>query len=74
MPTNQGLALLLGLVDLGKEGGGLAAEALVEHAAGAATNKLGELQRVITMKRLPYTDIHTHPYLYEALHHHAEKS
>jgi hypothetical protein len=46
METNQRLALLLGLVDLGKKGGGLAAESLVQDTARAAADNLCELQGI----------------------------
>ena len=41
--TNELLALLLGLLDLGEKGVGLAVESLFQDAASAAVNKLGEL-------------------------------
>ena len=41
--TNKLLALLLGLLDLGEKGVGLAVESLLQDAASAAVNKLGEL-------------------------------
>ena len=42
--TNELLALLLGLLDLGEKSVGLAVESLLQDAASTAVNKLGELR------------------------------
>ena len=42
--TNELLALLLGLLDLGEKSVGLAVESLLQDAASTAVNELGELR------------------------------